>query len=54
MIVILGAIAGLLIGLRSARQAGGDLKDRAQYGAVGSIIGALIGLFVTIGVERML
>lgn len=54
MIVILGLIAGALWGARSARQRNGNRKDIAQYAAVGSILGALIGLFVTIGVERML
>ena len=53
MIVILGIVAGAVSGVRSARARGGNRKDIAQYGAVGAILGGLIGLFVTIGVERM-
>lgn len=54
MIVIAGAIIGALIGLRSAQKEQGNLKDRAQYAAVGGIIGALLGLFTTIGLEKLL
>ena len=54
MIVILGAVAGAIWGVRNATTAKGDRKDKAQYGAVGAIIGSLIGLFVTIGVEKLL
>lgn len=53
MIVIFGAFAGAFWGIRSARKRGGDRKDLAQYAAVGAIAGGLVGLFVTIGVERM-
>ncbi len=53
MIVIFGAIAGAVWGTRNATAAGGDRKDKAQYGAVGAIIGGLVGLFVTIGVEKL-
>ncbi len=54
MIVILGAIAGAMWGVRSSRQRNGDRKDIAQYAAVGGILGGLIGLFVTIGIEKIL
>ena len=54
MIVILGVVAGAVWAVRSARARGGNRKDIAQYAAVGAILGGLIGLFVTIGVERML
>ncbi|MCC5956456.1 MAG: hypothetical protein JJU07_10145 [Natronohydrobacter sp.] len=54
MIVIVGAVLGAVIGLRNARKAQGDLKDRAQYATVGAIIGALLGLFATIGLEKLL
>ena len=53
MIVIIGAALGLVLGLRNAAKAGGNRKDRAQYAAVGAIIGGLLGLFVTIGVEKL-
>jgi uncharacterized protein YqgC (DUF456 family) len=54
MIVILGMAAGAVWGIRNARQRGGDRKDIAQYGAVGAIVGSLVGLFVTIGLEKLL
>ncbi len=54
MVVILGALAGGIWGMRSARQGGGDRKDIAQYTAVGAIVGGLVGLFVTIGLEKIL
>ena len=54
MIVLAGLIAGALLGVLSARRRGGNRLDMAQYGAVWGIIGALVGLFVTIGLERIL
>ncbi len=54
MIVLLGIVAGAWWGYASARRQGGNTKDKAQYAAVGGIIGGLLGLFVTIGVEKML
>lgn len=54
MIVIFGAFAGAGWGWRNATRANGNRMDKAQYAGVGAIIGALLGLFVTIGVERML
>ncbi len=54
MIVLLGMVAGIGWGYASARKQGGNTKDKAQYAAVGGIIGGLVGLFVTIGVEKML
>ncbi len=53
MIVILGMGIGALWGARNAKQRGGDRKDIAQYSVVGAIIGGLVGLFVTIGIEKM-
>ena len=54
MILIFGAFAGALAGWRSAAKRGGNRLDIAQYAGVGAIIGALLGLFATIGLERML
>ena len=54
MIVIFGVLAGGILGARSARARNGDRKDIAQYAAVWAILGALIGLFATIAIERML
>ncbi|MBR3370234.1 MAG: hypothetical protein IKG52_06345 [Rhodobacteraceae bacterium] len=54
MIVIFGLVAGALLGLRSAHKRGGNRLDKAQYAAVGGIVGALVGLFATIGLEKLL
>ena len=54
MIVIIGMFAGALWGVRNAKQRGGDRKDMAQYGVVGVIVGGLLGLFITIGLEKLL
>lgn len=52
MIVIAGAAVGGSYGAWLARKRGGNGKDIAQYTAVLAILGALIGLFVTIFVHR--
>ncbi|MBK5926109.1 hypothetical protein [Rhodobaculum claviforme] len=54
MIVLAGLIAGGVLGLSSARRRGGNRLDLAQYTAVGAILGGILGLFATIGIERML
>lgn len=48
--LVLGAIGG---GLR-ARTRGGKAADIAQYAAVYAILFALIGLFLTLYLDRML
>jgi len=54
MIVLAGLVAGAVLGALSARRRGGNRLDIAQYAAVWGIIGGLVGLFATIGIERML
>lgn len=54
MIVILGCILGAVYGGRNAQKRGGNRMDIAQYAAVGGIIGGLLGLFLTIGLEKIL
>lgn len=54
MIVLFGAILGAFMGYRNAKASGGNGKDMAQYAAVGAIVGALVGLFATIALERVL
>ncbi|MEL7344596.1 MAG: hypothetical protein AAFN59_07025 [Pseudomonadota bacterium] len=47
--IILGFFAvGLGLGLRAARRQGGQRLDQLQYGAIYGLIGALVGLFVTV------
>ncbi|SDW47718.1 apolipoprotein acyltransferase [Roseicitreum antarcticum] len=54
MIVLFCMIAGAVYGGWRAKRRGGNGFDAAQYAAVFAIIGAIVGLFVTIGVERLL
>lgn len=54
MIVLAGLVFGALTGASLARKRGGNRLDMAQYAAGFAIAFALVGLFVTIFVERML
>jgi hypothetical protein len=54
MIVLAGLVLGAVWGGQTARRRGGNRLDIAQYATVWGIIGALVGLFVTIALERML
>lgn len=54
MIVIAGALGGALWGGMLARRRGGARADIAQYAAGFAIAGAILGLFATIAVDRML
>lgn len=54
MIVLAGLVIGGYWGVALARRRGGNRLDMAQYGGVFAIIGAVVGLFLTIGVEKVL
>ena len=54
MIVILGALAGAIIGALTARRRGGKLLDMLQFGAGYAIAFALAGLIITIVIDRTL
>jgi hypothetical protein len=54
MIVLGGLVFGGLLGALRARARQGNRLDIAQYAAVHAIAFALVGLFVTIGLERLL
>lgn len=54
MIVIAGFVIGALWGGWLARRRKGKPADIAQYAAVYGIAFAIIGLFITIFVERLL
>jgi uncharacterized membrane protein YfcA len=54
MIILLAALGGAVIGATTARRRGGNRLDIAQYAAVGGILGAILGMFGTIALERML
>lgn len=51
MIVILGVLLGAFLGVRQARKMGGKSLDMLQFGAVYAIIGALVGLALTVAIE---
>lgn len=53
MIVIAAAIVGAFLGWRRAGQLGGRQRDRAQYAAGFAIAFAMLGLFATVIIDRM-
>ncbi|MGL4311626.1 MAG: hypothetical protein ACRCSU_14200 [Paracoccaceae bacterium] len=53
MIVIAGLFLGSIFGGVIARKKGGDRLDIAQYAAVCALIGAMLGMFATIVIERL-
>lgn len=53
MIVIAALIFGALLGYRRAATRGGNGFDRAQYAAVHAIVMGLLGLIITIAINRM-
>ncbi len=53
MYILLGVVIGAFLGDRRAARRGGNGLDRAQYGAVLGLIGAMAGLFVTVAINRM-
>lgn len=53
MIVISGFFLGALFGALRARRGKGNGFDIAQYAAVHAILFAILGLFLTIVVEKL-
>lgn len=53
MIVIAGLLFGALLGAVRARARGGNRLDIAQYAAAHAIAFALLGLFATLMIDRM-
>lgn len=53
MIVIAAILIGALLGWRRAARLGGNRRDRAQYAAAYAMGLAVIGLFLTIIIDRM-
>lgn len=47
-----GLLLGALLGALRARAKGGAGLDLLQWAAVGAIMGAILGLFLLIGVSR--
>jgi cytochrome c biogenesis protein CcdA len=54
MIVIGGLVLGAILGVVSARRRGGKPADMAQYAAGYGIAFGLLGVFLTIVLERLL
>ncbi len=54
MIVLAGLVAGIVWGVLLARRRGGRRLDQLQYAAGFGIAFALLGLFATIALERLL
>ncbi|WP_050523469.1 hypothetical protein [Pseudorhodobacter wandonensis] len=54
MIVLGGMLLGAIVGAGLARKRGGKALDMLQYGAGFAIAFTLLGLFVTIIIERSL
>lgn len=54
MLVIGGLVIGALWGAFSARRRGGKPADIAQYAAVYAIVLGILGLFLTIVIERLM
>jgi uncharacterized membrane protein len=52
MIVILGALMGAVIGGTTAKRRKGNIADIAQYAAIYAIAFSLLGLIVTIVIEK--
>ncbi len=54
MIVIGGLVLGAIGGGWAARQRGGKTADIAQWSAAFAILFGLLGLFATLGLDRLL
>ncbi|MEN8894543.1 MAG: hypothetical protein ABF248_00425 [Yoonia sp.] len=50
---LFGILIGALIGIFMAKRRGGTRLDLLQWGVVVAIIGAIIGLFVLVIIERL-
>jgi len=53
MYILAGILIGAVIGYRRALKRGGNGLDRAQYAAVHAIVLAIVGLFLTVVLNRL-
>lgn len=53
MYILAGLLIGAYIGYRRAAKRGGNGFDKAQYAAVHGILLALVGLFLTVALNRL-
>lgn len=54
MIALAGLIIGAIFGVIFARRKGGNRLDIAQYAGVFALIFFVIGLFITVIIDRMI
>ena len=54
MIVFAGLVIGAVLGVIQARRKGGNRLDIWQYAGVFAIIGAILALFLTIAIDRLI
>jgi len=53
MYVIPGLVLGALLGGLTAKRRGGKALDIAQYATVYALIGGVLGVFITVAVNRI-
>ncbi|WP_323036740.1 hypothetical protein [Pararhodobacter sp.] len=54
MVILAGILIGAILGIVYVRRRNGNGFDVAQYAAVWGIIGAILGVVATIGIERLI
>lgn len=54
MFVIGGVVVGAVLGVLSAKRQGGKRADMAQYAAAHAIVLGILGLIVTLVIDRMM
>ncbi len=54
MIILIAALIGAALGAISARRRKGSIADILQYAAVYALVFALVGLFATILLDRVM
>lgn len=53
MIIFAGIVLGAFWGARVARRRQGNRLDVAQYAAIYAILGAILGVFASVAVDRL-
>ncbi|WP_378945762.1 hypothetical protein [Paracoccus sp. R86501] len=53
MIVIAAFIIGAFLGWRRAGRLEGNRRDRLQYAAAFAVVFGIVGLFITVFIDRM-
>ncbi len=53
MIVLIALVLGVAFGIYSAKRRNGNRLEMAQYGAAYGMAFTLLGLFITLGIDRL-